>query len=248
MDLKYIPFRFPGIARVRAAFQVRGRRSPADPFSGGNISLDVGEDAAPVLERRKTLMRMLDVKEWVEMKQVHGDGLLFEPPAAGEPGDRPEADGQATSRPGRALVVKTADCQPLLLAHKSGGQVMALHVGWRGNVLGLPQKGVAAFCERYGLEPNDVMAVRGPSLSPQASEFVNFESEFGERFSRYFDPVSRTVDLWRLTRDQLASAGLRERDIFGLDLCTYSCPSLCFSYRRRKKSGRQASLIWIESI
>ena len=61
--------------------------------------------------------------------------MIFDP----EPrdiGDGPSADGDglATARPGQALIIKTADCQPILLAHKSGKYVGALHAGWRGNV------------------------------------------------------------------------------------------------------------------
>jgi YfiH family protein len=156
-----------------------------------------------------------------------------------------EADGSATSIPGQALVIKTADCQPILLAHESGKYVAALHVGWRGNVLEFPQKGVALFCERYGLAPDELMAVRGPSLGPGESEFTNFEMEFGDRFRDFFDPATRTVNLWRLTVAQLRQVGLRRERIFSLDLCTASLP-VFHSYRRDKaNSGRQASLIWI---
>jgi hypothetical protein len=122
---------------------------------------------------------------------------------------------------------------------------LAVHAGWRGNVAGLPAKAVKDFCEHYGLRPADCMAVRGPSLSPPAAEFKNFAEEFGDDFSSYYDPETMTVDLWRLTRDQLMSAGLPESRIFGLDICTFSNPESLFSYRRRKISGRQASLIWI---
>ena len=53
------------------------------------------------------------------------------------------------------------------------------------------------------------------------------------------------MDLWGLTRRQLQRAGLPERQIYGLDLCTASNNGQFFSYRREKRSGRQASLIWI---
>ena len=51
------------------------------------------------------------------------------------------------------------------------------------------------------------------------------------------------MDLWGLTRRQLQQAGLPERQIYGLDLCTASNNGQFFSYRREKRSGRQASLI-----
>ncbi len=245
MDVTWIPFAFPGIPDVACAFQTRTGGPFADEFAGGNISLEVEDDPAAVVAARRALQGGLGFKAWQEVRQVHGDLVVFEP----EPGDieRPgsiEADGLASTRPGQALVVKSADCQPVMLAHKAGRHVAALHVGWRGNVLRFPRLGAKAFCEEYELDPADVLAVRGPSLGPGATEFANFETEFGEQFRPYYRQDTRTVDLWNLTRDQLQAAGLRPENIFGLDLCTHSLPPF-FSYRRNNRCGRQASLIWI---
>jgi hypothetical protein len=119
-------------------------------------------------------------------------------------------------------------------------------VGWRANRANAPGVWTRAFCERYGLDPRDVYAVRGPSLSPQKSEFVHFEREWGDAFRDYFHPGRRTVNLWRLTRDQLTQAGIAEENIFGLDLCTYSLPELFYSHRRSADPERQAGLIVVQ--
>lgn len=240
-----IPFAFPGIPGVRCAFGFgRGPGGNGD----GNISLKVGGDPERARINRRNLKNTLGFKAWRSLAQVHGADMVFDPETDTlEDGGTVEADGLATNRPGNALVIKTADCQPILLAHRDGGHVAALHAGWRGNVMNFPGLGVAAFCERYGLEPKDIMAVRGPSLGPTASEFVHFNEEFGPAFNAYYDSERKTVDLWRLTRDQLENAGVPPGAIFGLDLCTASLPEL-FSYRRDKNAGRQGSLIWIDSI
>ncbi len=238
-----IPFAFPGIPGVRCAFSFG--RNPAGG-GDGNISLKVGGDPEAARINRRGLKRMLGFKSWRSLAQVHGPDMVFDPETDTlEGGGIVEADGLATTRTGDALVIKTADCQPILLAHKGGRHVAALHAGWRGNVMNFPGRGLAAFCERYNLDPKDVMAVRGPSLGPAASEFVRFDDEFGPAFKGYYDPRNKTVDLWRLTRDQLEKAGLPPSAIFGIDLCTASLPEF-FSYRRDKNAGRQASLIWID--
>lgn len=241
MSVSVIEFSFPGVPGVRAAFTT----AECGP-ERGNISYNVAKDPEAVRANRESLRLRLGFDSWCSLKQVHGTDMAFEPGAvAPHEASQAEADGSTTSEPGRALVVKTADCQPILVAHESGKYVAGLHVGWRGNVLEFPQKGVAAFCERYGIEPGELLAVRGPSLGPGASEFKNFEMEFGERFRDFFDPATQTVNLWRLTVAQLLEAGLRRDRIFGLDLCTHSLSGF-HSYRRDKAdSGRQASLIWI---
>lgn len=247
MDVTGIPFVFPGLEnRVRCFFQTREGGASADPFAAGNISLSVGDDPATVRANRKALQRRLSFAHWQEARQVHGVDVLLDPP----PGDieqdgEAEADGLATTEPERALVVKTADCQPLLIAHTGGDFVAALHVGWRGNVQEFPKSAVAALCDHYQVPPDNLTAVRGPSLGPGASEFTGFDTEFGPEFEQYLNRDTMRVDLWRLTRDQLMDAGLRPERLFGLDLCTCSLRRSFFSYRAEKTCGRQASLIWL---
>lgn len=231
-----IPFAFPGLPQVGCAFGT----------AAANISFKDAPDPNAVIEARRALQDELGFSAWQSLRQVHGVHMIFEP--EWDTLDRPSietGDGMAETRPGRALVIKTADCQPVLLAHESGRHIAALHVGWRGNVADFCGRGVRTFCLRYGLDPRELFAVRGPSLGPGESEFTAFAEEFGEPFRPYFDHRVSRVDLWRLTRDQLLAAGLDRDRIFGLDLCTKSLP-LFFSYRRDRTAGRQASIIWIK--
>ena len=101
----------------------------------------------------------------------------------------------------------------------------------------------------YGMRPGELWAVRGPSLGPSASEFVNFEAEWGPDFLPWYDETQRTMDLWRLAKDQLCRAGLLPGRVLGLDICTFDNREMFFSYRGFRKlgieDGRQASFIWI---
>jgi hypothetical protein len=240
----HIPFVFPGLETVRCVFSTRRGGMSSGRFESANLSATVGDDPECVERNRMLLQRELGTARWLELDQVHGTSMVFDAPG-GDDSVRPEADAIATHAPDTALVIKTADCQPVLAAHRSGGHVAALHVGWRGNRSRAPVHWIRSFCSRYGLQPRDVLVARGPSLGPDRSEFKHFQSEWGETFQPYFDATRNTVDLWRLTRDQLLEAGVREDNIFGLDLCTYRLPELFFSYRRDGVCGRQAGIVWI---
>ncbi|WP_319763450.1 polyphenol oxidase family protein [Maridesulfovibrio sp.] len=245
--INFIPFVFPGLDNVSVAFSTRSGGCCKPPFDGGNISYDVGDDPYDVRANRTELAATLGISHWHECIQVHGDVIHYDLTDS-SPADQAvlEGDGLATTSAGHALVVKTADCQPIMIAHKNGDFVAGLHNGWRGNAINFPGKGVADICERYSCDPGDLLAVRGPSLSPARAEFVNFESDFGPGFEAYFSRQSNTVDLWKLTIDQLTEAGLARRNIHSLDMCTYSMEDTFFSYRRNKETGRQCSLIWIK--
>lgn len=230
----FIPFMFPDLPSVRCVFTTR---------LVGSLSLaNVKEtERNAVIAARRSLRGALGVDMWSEVKQVHGDALISNPEATSVDAEPViEADGHATSRKNHALMVKTADCQPILLAHPKG-YVAAVHAGWRGNILRFPESAVARFCLEYGLAPADIRAVRGPSLGH--AEFVNFDNEWPRGFEPWYDRKTRCMDLWALTRHQLREAGLKACNIYSLDLCTLSLNSLFFSHRK-KDAGRQAALIW----
>ena len=247
MPLNFLRFSFPGVPNARCAFQIPGT---APTGSSRNISLDLAPGSKATIRNRRQLASLLaadGLKDVAELRQVHGTVMRFEPeavPADSQPAV--EGDGLACARTGLGLMIKTADCQPILIAHRSGHCIAALHVGWRGNRAHFPQSGVASFCQHYGLAPRELMAVRGPSLGPQRAEFINFNREWGREFLPWYDAETQTVDLWEVTRQQLRDAGLPASQIFGLDICTYSNADF-FSYRRDRNCGRQASIIWLAS-
>lgn len=245
-NIDYIPFSFPGLDNVYCAFSTRIKGACKAPFNKGNLSYETGDDGFDVRANRTALAAAMGISAWKECHQVHGSKIIFDPDTS-LPEDKgtDEADGLATTKHGLGLVMKTADCQPILIAHKGAKFVAALHNGWRGNSNAFPATGVKDICEHYSVEPHELMAVRGPSLSPAFSEFVNFEKDFGAGFEKYFDPETKTVDLWKLTRHQLVESGLKRKNIFSLDLCTYTMKETFFSYRRAKETGRQMSVIWI---
>ncbi len=187
-----------------------------------------------------------------ELKQVHGVSMIYEPEAMdGRAPSAVEADGMATERRGFPLMIKTADCQPLLITNAAGAFVCAVHNGWKGNRQGFPGIAVRSLCRRYGVTADTLFVARGPSLGPASSFFVNYGEEWGPDFEKWHDEAAGTVDLWKMTEDQLTSAGVLPGHIFSVPHDTFadslpgSDPAF-FSYRRTRSTGRQASLIWLE--
>ncbi len=249
--IAFFPFEFIDIPNIGCAFTSRRGGVSEPPHDSGNISFDVNDNETSVAHNRRAVFDRMELTGWCELNQIHTD-IIHCDPAPFAPEDRPtlDGDGMTTATPGHGLVIKTADCQPILLAHRSGKYVAALHAGWRGNKINFPAKGVQTFCEQSGLTPEDVFAVRGPSLGPDAAEFVNFNKDFGPGFKQYFDPATKRMNLWQCTHDQLKEAGVPEAQIFGMNLCTMGMDDTFFSYRKAcatpvRDTGRQCGVIWI---
>lgn len=239
----FFSFSFCGLKNVFCLFQ--GKNQNTD-YSFGSIAFNRGETNDKILANRKCLHEKLGMPV-MEVHQTHSNILHFSPvPIRFSDEAELEGDGMATDLPRHALLIKTADCQPVLFAHKSGKHIMALHVGWRANKNNFIASAVEEFCRKYKLFAKDLLAVRGPSLGSREAEFIHFQEEWGNAYSPWYDENAKTLDLWELTRHQLRQAGLRQENIFGLDLCTKTMDSHFFSHRNNRQTGRQASIVWFE--
>lgn len=247
--MKYLLFQFPAINNVFCAFQMPCPQKNAPLY--GNISL-IAEDAIDnACKNRQELFNALKtygLKEWRECRQIHKDSVLKTDSPADifeHPANLAEADGIMTGKKGLGLMIKTADCQPVFIADDKGAHIMALHVGWRGNRLNFILKAINEFCAKYSLLPENLFAVRGPSLGPASAQFINFKDEWGRGYKKWYNTNTKCMNLWRLTKDQLKQSGIAKKNIFGMDICTYLNSSSFFSYRKNKTAGRQANLVWI---
>lgn len=246
MPVTPIFFRFPSVGNVLCAFTSK---------NSGNLGCGNLPQAGENEHDRRAIFDAIAARGAVsaaEVAQVHGNELLFEPDGMPishtfSPVMLHPADGLATSRKKHALLVRTADCQAILFAHRSGRFIMGLHVGWRGNRCDFIGRAAGMFCDKYGVSARDVFAVRGPSLGPCCAEFVNYSDEWGEEFLPWYDTRNHRMNLWELSMHQLRMAGLPADNIFSIDICTSCNSDTYYSYRRDRRAGRQMGIIWLES-
>ena len=82
----------------------------------------------------------------------------------------PDTDALITQVPGLWIGVYSADCVPILVADTRLKVVAAIHAGWRGTVGGITRATVERMTADFGCRPEDLQAVIGPSISPEAFE------------------------------------------------------------------------------
>ena len=81
-----------------------------------------------------------------------------------------DTDALITQVPGLWIGVYSADCVPILVADTRLKVVAAIHAGWRGTVGGITRATVERMTADFGCRPEDLQAVIGPSISPEAFE------------------------------------------------------------------------------
>jgi polyphenol oxidase len=185
------------------------------------------------------------------LHQVHGSGIVT---AASARGERPEADGIVSADPSVALVVRVADCAPLLVADKRNGAVAAVHAGWRSTMRRIAAEAVRTLAEKYGSRPEDLVVALGPSLGACCGEMgeevvAAFQQAGHDSVSidRWFsrEPGRRPhFDLWRANTDQLEAVGVPSASIHVSGLCTRTHSQVFHSYRASgPAAGRMAAVI-----
>jgi hypothetical protein len=178
-------------------------------------------------------------------KQVHGTGIARVNQARQECGD---VDALVTDSPLIPIAVVTADCVPLLFAHRSGRSIAAVHAGWRGTLARITEKLWSHLTER-GENPKEWLAAIGPCIGPCCYEvsqelIETFQSSFPGVPSYLWNPQGRMLDLAALNRETLLQIGIGEVDL--VRSCTRCSTSPKFySYRRGDRESRQYSAIRI---
>ncbi len=233
---------WPAPATVRAVSTTRRGGDGLPPYDGFNLAGHVGDDPAAVAANRQALRAALPGEpRW--LRQVHGIVAVD----AGQEAKTEAADAAIARRPGAVCVVMTADCLPVLLCDRAGTVVAAAHAGWRGLAAGV----IAATVARLEVPPVELLAWLGPAIGPDAFEvgeevraaFLALDAGNAACFRP--SPAGRWLaDLYELARRQLRGLGVSA--VYGGEFCTFSEPERFFSYRRENRTGRMASLIWLD--
>jgi len=196
----------------------------------------------------------------VSLNQVHGREIVVirrDSPAArldAQPADRPQADGLVSDAPDLALVVRAADCVPLLMGDQRTGAVGAVHAGWRGTAARAAVAAIEAMTREFATRPADLVVAIGPSIGSCCYEIGPdlvdaFAAAGHQRYliDRWFmTPRDRKMrlDVAGANRDQLVLAGVPEENIHMSGLCTAEHLDVLTSYRAEKAAaGRIAGAI-----
>lgn len=247
MSIEFLFPQWPAPENVRAATTTRQGGISQSPFDSLNMAGHVGDAPEAVATNRKRVAERLalpDTPHW--LSQIHGTVVAN---LDLETTGMPEADACMTRKAGCICAVLTADCLPVLFCDKSGTRVAAAHAGWRGLAAGVLEATVASL----GVPGNELLAWLGPAIGPRSFEvgeevfqaFTNQDSDTESAF-RKSGQNHWYADLYQLARNRLYKVGVT--DVFGGGLCTFADSQRFYSYRRDGKTGRMASLIWLDKL
>jgi len=217
----------------------------------------LGVDPAEGRGRRERLREVFSIPaETVgTLKQVHSAAVLsFETGDGDVPGGwKREADAIWTDVPGTGVGVHTADCVPILIAHREIRFAAAVHAGWRGLAAGIVENTVRAFSARFGgAAIGGIVAVAGPcargccyEVGKETAEALHGLAGGSDHIRRGKTPGKWTADLQGIALSALRGAGIPAGQTEAAGPCTICSPRF-HSFRREKSTtARQLSFIHI---
>ncbi len=180
-------------------------------------------------------------RPWTWLVQVHGAEVVVVDAPGGAAGR--VADAAATTAPGAALAIFTADCAPVTFASPEG-VIGAAHAGWRGLVAGVIEE-TASTMRRLGA--SSIVAALGPCIHAGCYAFGSEDldtaaNRLGSSVRGETRDGRPALDIPQAVRVALERAGAEL--VVDAGICT-ACSAEHWSWRARHDRQRQATVVWL---
>ena len=223
------------------------------PFDTLNVGGTVGDDQAAVAENhaRAYVHLGLSAAQVTSPCQVHSNRVVVITGAqAGS--TIPDSDGLVTTTPGVGLLLRFADCQPILLYDPAHHALGLIHAGWRGVAQGIARRAVETMVQAFGTRPEDLLSGLGPAIGPccytvgdKVAAAMGYVLPDWSQVMTSLGEDQWSLDLSAANAQQLAAEGVQQ--IEPADLCTACHLDEFYSHRAGNgRTGRFAVAAYLE--
>jgi len=239
---------------VHGFFSRKGGISPS-PWDSLNLGSTVGDSRDNVIENRKRIFDSIGkpVDSLFDVWQVHSADTICTNTPRKLIDPHQKADAIFTDRPHVTLLMRFADCVPILLYDPKKSVIGIVHAGWQGTVKQIVKRAVETIVKRYHVDPVDLVAGIGPSVGPDHYEvgenvFFAATQSFGDNAEAFFTHENGSLffNLWKANGFLLESSGVK--NIQYANICTACHVTDWYSHRAEHgKTGRFAAVIALQA-
>lgn len=237
-----------------AIFTRQGGVSPK-PWASLNLGGTVGDDPLRVAENRQRTFQTIgrDIGTLFDVWQVHSARVVYAEAPRNLKIPHHQADAILTDRMNITLLMRFADCVPILLYDPIRNVIGIVHSGWPGTVKCIPRAAVEAMQKAFNSRPEDILAAIGPSICLHHYEIgpdveAQVRNAFGENATALLSSSNGSIhlNLWAANQFILEECGVRHIELAGL--CTACHPEDWYSHRGENgQTGRFGVLIGLKS-
>lgn len=219
-------------------------------FSNAKMDRSFNRNTEEGVNNLLSLKEDFDVCEVQYIKQIHSNDVLVYDKSQKDFIEN-EGDAIVTNEKSVIVGVFTADCVPVILIDERTSTISAIHSGWKGTFNDISKKAVEKMIKDFNCDANNIKAYIGPHIRQCCYEV---SEELKEKFINKFNIPSkklfngRNLSMELCIEEDLKSIGIKEENIYSLNLCTHcEKENKLFSYRKSNGTyGRLFSFSYIK--
>ncbi len=233
-----------------AIFTRHGGYSPA-PWHSLNFGASVGDSLERVTHNRQAALESieLDPQTVFDLHQVHSTTIVVTDAPLPSGQEHIRADALLTNTRGITLMMRFADCVPIMLYDPEQHVIGLVHAGWIGTVDQIARKTILKMMERFHSNPSNILAGIGPSIGPDhyfVKEDVveRVKSSFGISALQFLTQNNEKTyfNLWLANQWLLTDMGVKQIEVSGI--CTQCNLEDWYSHRGdHGRTGRFGAVI-----
>ena len=163
--------------------------------------------------------------------------------------NKTKGDALITNKKNTPLVIKTADCIPILIYDKKNKVVALVHSGWKGTLNNIVIDTLNKMIEIYHSKKEDISVYLYPSIRKCHFEVeIDVYNQFKDKIKNIDKYTTKKeikyyIDLQQIVIDNLKQNDIKE--IYDSKICTYCNHNIYHSYRYNHTNKRNYLLVII---
>lgn len=214
-----------------------------------DISLNIDKSVLDIFSSDKieNTLNKLNLNNYYELKQIHSDIVHI---VDDNYINNSIGDALITNIPNKPLVIKVADCVPIILYDKENKVISLVHSGWKGTLDNITIKTIQTMIDIFNSNPKNINAYIYPSIRICHFEVENdvyslFKTKI-DNIDKYTikKDIKYYIDLQAIIKEDLTKVGIT--NIIDTNICTYCCHDIYHSYRYNNTDKRNILLAMIK--
>lgn len=180
----------------------------------------------------ESIIKKYNLKECYSLTQIHSNIVHI---VDDNYQDKTLGDGLITNKKNIALIIKTADCIPILLFDNKNKVLSLVHSGWKGTLNNIVSNAINLMVSNYNSKKENISAYLYPSIrichfEVEKDVYIKFKNKI-PNFDKY---VIKKIPKYYIDLNQIIIDNLKElgiKNIIDTNICTYCNHNQFYSYR-----------------
>ena len=214
-----------------------------------DITLNIDSNILNIFSNKEIndLIKELKLNNYYEVKQTHSDIVhIIDDNYINDS----VGDALITNQKNTPIIIKIADCIPILIYDKESNTISLVHSGWKGTLKNITIKTIETMISKYNSKKENIYVYIYPSIRQchfeiQEDVYSLFKDTI-TNIDKYTNKLENKyyIDMQSIIKDKLIEIGIT--NIIDTNICTYCNHDIYHSYRYNHTDKRNILLAMIK--